>query len=281
MASIAIVTDSTADVPAEFLEKYDIHVVPLYVHIGDKFYRDMVELPPNLFYPMLRESVELPTTSQPAVGDFVQVYEKLIAQGKQVISIHISSVLSGTFQSASLAKLSVPQGQVEVIDSEAVTLSLGWQVVAAAEAVAKGWEVEDILHLIKEVGSQVKMFAAIDTLEYLYKGGRIGKVAAFLGSMLNFKPIITMENGGLVPFSRVRSQKQVLRKLVEVAEQDWLKYGKKLRIGVIHTACPEVAQELRQMIKEKLNLVDLPPLVEAGAVLGTHVGPGALGISYY
>ncbi|MBO8126624.1 MAG: DegV family protein [Firmicutes bacterium] len=280
MSTVAIVTDSTADIPAEYKEKYDIHVVPLYVHIGKRSYKDQTELPPDTFFPMLKECVEMPSTSQPAVGDFVKVYEELISQGKKVLSIHLSSVLSGTFQSASLAKLSAPAGQVEVIDSEAVTLSLGWQVIAAAEAAANGWELEDIVDLVKEVRSQVKLYFAIDTLEYLYKGGRIGKVAAFLGSMLNFKPIITMENGGLVPHSRVRSQKQIFLKLVELAQADLEKRGK-IRLGVVHTAAPDKVQELRELLKVKLGLEELPPVAEAGAVLGTHVGPGALGISYY
>ncbi|NLY55386.1 MAG: DegV family protein [Firmicutes bacterium] len=280
MSRVAIVTDSTADVPAEFLEKYEIHVVPLYVHFGNKSFKDGVELPPQTFFPMLKESMETPTTSQPAVGEFVRLYEKLISEGKKVVSIHISSVLSGTFQSASLAKLSVPAGQVEVIDSANVTLSLGWQVIAAAEAAAKGWDLDDIVTLVREVGSQVKLYFAIDTLEYLYKGGRIGKVAAFLGTMLNFKPIITIENGGLVPYARVRSHKQVISKLVQLAEEALQTRGK-IRIGVIHTAAPEKAAELRERLKDKLGLPELPLVTEAGAVLGTHVGPGALAIAFY
>lgn len=279
MATVAIVTDSTADIPAEYREKYDIHVVPLYVHIGNKSYRDLEELPPKSFYPMLKECVDAPSTSQPAVGEFVKTYERLLSEGKEIVSIHLSSVLSGTFQSASLAKLSA-KGKVEVLDSQAVTLSLGWQVIVAAEAAANGWNAEDIVDLVKEVRSQVKLYFAIDTLEYLYKGGRIGKVAAFLGSMLNFKPLITMENGGLVPHSRVRSQKQVIKKLLELAEADWERQGK-LRLGVIHTTAPEWADELRLKLKERFNLEQLPPVTEAGAVLGTHVGPGAIGISYY
>jgi DegV family protein with EDD domain len=286
---IAIVTDSTADLPRNLLDEYDIHTVPLGVHVGDKTYLDGVELTAKEFYPMLIAARDLPKTSQPPPGVFEDLYQRLVASGKEVISIHLSGKLSGTVRSAAMAaenlksKLALPQGAIRVFDSLNATMGLGWQVLAAAEASRLGKTAAEIFEMLEKARDRVQLFVALDTLEYIHKGGRIGALTAFLGTLLNFKPILQVVEGAPIPFARLRSQGQVVRKFVELVGehlQEALKSGVKLRIAIVHGHAAEEAAALRDELIRCLNC-EIPILVETGPVLGIHTGPGALGVALY
>lgn len=286
---IAIVTDSTADIPQDLRDQFEIHTVPLGVHFGETSYIDGVDLTADEFYPMLVKARELPKTSQPAPGVFEELYRGLIASGKEVISIHLSGKLSGTVRAAALARenvmarLKLPAGAIRVFDSLNATMGLGWQVLAAAEASRLGKTAAEIMEMLEKMRERVQLVVALDTLEYLQKGGRIGAMKAFLGTLLHYKPVLQVVDGAPIPFARLRSQGQVVKKFVEVVGerlQEALAGGVKLRIAIVHAHAPEQAILLRDELMRALRC-EIPILVQAGPVLGIHVGPGALGVALY
>ncbi len=280
MGNIVIVTDSTADLPLETVREFGIEVVPLTVQFPTGTFRDGVDLRGERFYSMLGESAVLPTTSQPPAGEFVKVFKQAAERGASVIAILISSKLSGTFQAAALAKNAMEGADIEVIDSANVTGGLGLQVLAAAEAARAGRTREEILGLIKGLRKRVETLFALDTLEYLHKGGRIGAVAAFVGALVNLKPMLKVQDGVLVPVARMRSHSQVINRYIEMISEKIGKGGR-ARMTIMHGQALEYAQRLKEEIQKNFICVEEPPIIETGAVLGTHTGPGAYGVAFY
>lgn len=277
MSLIRFVTDSTADLPASLIEQYNITVVPLKVHFGDETYLDGITIKPEAFYEKLQNTTQLPTTSQPSPIDFVDAYKKIAEQSPEVkiISLHLSSALSGTYQSALLAK-SMLEEQVEitVVDSLSASLGLGFAVMAAAEAAQQGKTVEECVQLAKKCISDQSIYFLVDDLTYLQKGGRIGKAAAMFGSLLNIKPILSVDdNGEVYPFDRVRGSKKAQARVFDAMQQ---KYGSDpIKLAVLHVAAEEVAEEWAEALKQQMNIKELI-ISSVGPVIGVHTGPGTI-----
>ena len=280
--AVKVVTDSTSDLPPEIAQLWDITVVPLNVHFGDETFKDGVDIRPEEFYKRLVTEAKLPTTSQPSVNDFLQVYSDLTSQGTDVISIHISEKLSGTLNSAWQARRTLQQsaepgqgsrGRIEIVDSRLTSMSLGLVAIEAARMVKEGAGLDQLTPNLDSILARTNCHVLLETLEYLSKGGRIGKASAFLGSLLSIKPIIMIADGEAHPVGRVRTREKGIRKLVEVAESlaplRW--------VSIVHSSTSDEAD----MLRERLSTVISPDQIIVagfGPVIGTYVGPGGIGL---
>jgi len=271
--AVRVVTDSTADIPQDLVKELGISVVPLTVQFGDKSFLDRVEITPDQFFQWLIESPQLPTTSQPSPGAFLDVYRGLLEAEHQVVSIHISDKLSGTLNSVRQAKEQLGDVPLEIIDSRQAAISLGLVVIAAARAVKDGASYEETQSVARQALGQVQLFALLDTLEFLRKGGRIGKVRGFIGTLLHVRPIITVTDGVVQSVISVRSRDQGIRYMLTLAEER----SPLIQAAVFHSTTPdeaeEVADQLRPMVSDGNVIIG-----RIGPVIGTHVGPGAVGV---
>ena len=276
--TIKIVTDSTVDLSQDIIDRYNITVVPLQIVINGETYIDRVNITPQEFMKKMKESDELPKSSQPSLGTFLDVYNQLTADGSEVISIHITGGMSGTVQTAVSASKQV-RGKVTVVDSMYISKALSFQVLEAAKMAKEGKSVEEILHRIKQVRDHSRLFVVVDTLENLVKGGRIGKGKAFIGSLLKIKPIAELSEGVYSPVATARSYKQVVKILVNHLIQDT--EGKTIKgIGLVHADGMEFAKLLKEKILEIFSHLDI--LIEdTTPIISTHTGPGAIGFMYY
>jgi len=277
---IKIVTDSTADIPQELLKEYDISSIPLKVIFGEESFRDNIDIQPQEFYEKLVTYDGIPHTSQPSPGEFCDLYKEITAEGTAVISIHISSHMSGTVQSARLAASMLENSDITVIDSKLVAYALGCVVVAAAKAANAGKSKVEIMELIQRMIGQVNTYFVVDTLEYLAKNGRIGKATSFLGSMLNIKPVLTIEDGLIAPFEKVRSKSKALELQIKSVKNYAAKYGE-LSCFVFHSNCYDEAENFKQKLMQELNCEEVFLMGNIGAVIGTHVGPGTIVVYFY
>lgn len=278
MKKIKIVTDSTVDLSQEILEKYEIEVVSLSIYVDNKSYLDRVDISPAEFIDKMIAADELPKTSQPSVGTFVEKYDELADEGFDIISIHMTGGMSGTVESAKSAS-QLTKATVFVVDSEFISKGLSFQVLEAAEMVKNGHNAAEILQRLNHVKKHTKLFVVVDTLENLMKGGRIGKGKAFLGSLLNIKPIATLEDGVYTPVAKVRSRSQAVKFLANAFAEDSI--GKKIRgVGITHAGSLDVALKLKEAIEKAtgFNRVDIDYTTP---IISTHTGPGAIGFSYY
>ncbi|HOV78696.1 MAG TPA: DegV family protein [Bacillota bacterium] len=276
MSRIRIVTDSTADLPKELVEKNEITVVPLKVTFqGEEAFLDGVNIDSEQFYRLLSEKKEIPVTSQPSPSEFAAVYKKLAQDGYSVISIHISSKMSGTFQSAIMGKKMVPGADIEVIDSKLVSMGLGMVVLEAAIAAKKGKTGREIVQIVNNLIAKSEVFFFVDTLEYLSRGGRIGKAGAFLGTILNIKPLLCIKDGIVYPYEKVRGRTKAIERMIQIVEE---RFGnRRVKCSLVHGDDPEGLSQLFQKIKTRLNCGE-PVVSTAGSVVGTHAGPKVLGI---
>ena len=278
MSTIALVADSTAGLPAEYAAKHDIRVVPLYVKIGEDTYRDGVDIQPAEFYERLPKSNPLPTTSQPSAGDFGKVYSELVAAGAEgIISIHLSAGVSGTVNSAQLAAREVQGVPVEVIDTMSASAEHLFVVEACAKAIAAGSDFADAVAATRRAIEASRLVFAVDTLEYLYKGGRIGGAAALLGSVLKFKPLLYLVDGRIEALERVRTTPRAMSRMVQVMA-GWMETKGPLEAAVLHAACPDRAEALAEHLPKVLDVANVRvfPLTP---VIGTHLGNGAIGVA--
>lgn len=274
MPRIAIVTDSTADLPLALRDELGITVVPLNVHFGDQVFRDQVDLSTGAFMERLTRSAVLPHTSQPSPGAFVTVYEELARDHDGIISIHISGKLSGTVQSAQLAKTQVrDRVPIEVIDSRNASLGLGLQVLRAAELAGTGLDLADLARRLRDETDLYHLVFFVDTLEYLQRGGRIGRAAALAGSVLRLKPVLRIEEGQVVPHERTRTRARALA----VLEQFVRSLARVERLAVVHSTSPDDAERLASSLGA-LTPQNPPIIATFGPVVATHAGPGAVGV---
>ncbi len=270
---VMIVTDSTSDIPPEALGNLPIKIVPLKIEIDDRVYRDMVDLSREEFLERLK-SGEMPKTSQPSVGEFQIAFDELIGQGFDVVAIHISPKLSGTFNSASTAARNVGSEHLTVIDSGSVSIGLGVLVLFAAELAASGHRSREIAERVERRKDQIWVVAALETLEYLRRGGRIGATSAFLGSALQIKPVIQVKDGEILPLERVRTFKRALERLLALTDEQ----GPFDRLAVLHLGAPDGAAKLIDQLREHQPDIDIL-LGQMGTVVGTYGGPGIMGIA--
>jgi DegV family protein with EDD domain len=273
--TIKIVTDSTADLPPALAEELGITVIPLYVLFGHENYRDRVDITEDQFYQRLLNGPIHPSTSQPTPQDFTDIYHKLSQQADGIISIHISSKLSGTCNSALQAKEMVSAHcPVEVVDSEMVSMGLGLLAIEAAAIANSGKSLQQVVEVVKQSIRNTRLWALFDTLKYLALGGRIGKAKALVGTILNIKPILAVKEGEMVPVSQARTRAKGIGMLYEyvntVADiQD---------LAVMYTTTPDEAHVLADRLGAKFNRSRIK-LVRIGSAIGVHAGPGALGIA--
>jgi DegV family protein with EDD domain len=274
----ALVLDSTADFPDAQIRYPNMRVVPLYVRFGEESFRDYVELDPHGFYERLRSAPELPTTSQPTPQDFVSVYHAL-AGYERIYSLHISSKLSGTFQSATLA--AGDEGdRVRLVDTQSASVGIAMLAVAIQELLERGTTDEEIEALVEAHRERAGILFTVDTLEFLAKGGRIGRGKALMGSLLNVKPILAIEDGEVVPVTRARGRAKALeefRKRFEAATTD----GPGLGIGIAHAEAEEAVEQLREIVLAARPQAEVKLVTTLGAVVGTHAGPGTLGFFWF
>lgn len=278
MNRVKIVTDSTADLPKELILKHNITVTPLKVFFNDgRPLRDGVDIGAEEFYHRLAEKGEMSRTSQPTPAEFARTYKKLSSDGSSIISIHISSAMSGTCQSAGIAKEMTTGADVTVIDSKVTSMGLGLIVLEAARAAGEGKTKGDVLEYINNMINSVQVYFIVDTLEYLKRGGRIGKAQAFWGAILSIKPLLYLRDGLVQPLEKVRGRAKAIDRLAHIVTE---KAGKqKIRCSFVHGMDPAGMEQLVQMMAPRLNY-DQPILSVAGAVIGTHTGPGVLGLAF-
>jgi len=273
---IKIVTDSSAYLPADLVQQHDIHVIPLRVLFGEQVYRDEIDLSHREFYRMLTEAETLPTTSQPSAGEFFDLYSELSKDGHEIISIHISSKLSGTISSAQSAKEMLPEAKITIIDSASTVMGLGLMVLTAVRAAAEGKTTSEIVAIVERMILEMNVVFVVDTLEYLQKGGRIGGAAALVGTLLKVKPILCLKDGRVEPLDKVRSKRKALARLLEVVEER-VGPGTPIRVAVLHAQVPEEARELEQEVLAHFNCTECY-FTEIGPAIGTHTGPGVVGL---
>ncbi|MBT9153414.1 MAG: DegV domain-containing protein [Firmicutes bacterium] len=274
---IAIVTDSTADIPTEVQKQLDIHVVPLFVIFGETSYRDGEDITSKTFFEMLPKSQVHPRTSQPSPGDFSAVYERLLATHDEVLSLHISSALSGTYQSAVLARDTLATSRITVLDSRSASLGLGLAVVAAAEARNAGLGLPEIMAATKRVCEQQTLLISVDTLEYLRRNGRIGKASVLLGTLLKVHPILRLVDGAITPHAKIRGKmSKVLQSMIEAAGE-FVPHGREVQVAIVHGNCLERALELKALLQKSYRVSSVLTNV-IGPVIGVHVGPGTIGL---
>ncbi|KKB39948.1 DegV family protein [Bacillus thermotolerans] len=278
MPNIKIVTDSTLDMKPEELKKYDITVVPLTITVEEDNYEDTITISPEEFLTRMQQSKELPKTSQPPVGRFLEVYNELGKDGSQIISIHMTGKMSGTVRSAEQAA-ELSETDVTVIDSGYISRALAYQVIEAAKMAKAEKGVDAIVARLRDIRLGTKLYIVVDTLENLIKGGRIGKARGFIGSLLHIKPIAHLDAGELTPVTKVRSHNQAVKFLsTQIAEE--VKGKQIMKISLAHAGGYELASRVKEKLIELTGFEDVE-VVTTTPVISTHAGLGALGVMYW
>lgn len=275
-----VITDSTSDIPKKLVQELNISVIPLKVHFGHETYTDGESLTAEEFYHKLAVSEIFPTTSQPSPVDFEQAYRQAVAEGyTDILSIHLSSALSGTYQSALIAKDIVQNEKIriEVLDSRAATFGIGNMVVRAARAAIEGKSLDECLNIAKRTREKQVLLGYLDTLDYLQKGGRIGKAAALVGSLLIIKPIISLDDEGeVVPVAKVRGKKKAIRRIFELLDEQIPK-GSKISLAIFYGTLSEESKEWLAKLNELYEVVESTSSL-IGPVIGSHTGPQTIGM---
>jgi len=275
---IKIVTDSTVDLPQEVLDQYEIEIVPLSITIDGVSYLDRVELTPSEFMSKLKAAKEIPKSSQPAVGSFVEVYDRLGQDGSHIISIHMTEGMSGTYASAKSAS-DLTSSTVTVINSSFISVALGFQVLEAAKMAQNNHSVDEIIQRLESIKNNTSLYIMVDTLEYLVKGGRVGKATAFIGSLLNIKPISSLTDGVLSPVTKVRTHAQMITFLTQRFKAEI--EGKVVKgIGIAQVEAEGLANQLKEKLVGLCDVKDIL-IIETTPVISTHTGPGAIALMYY
>ncbi len=276
---IKIVTDSTADVPEELLERYDIRTVPINIQFGTETYQEGIEIDRPTFFRKLDEYPTIPTSSQPSPGQLVEVYRPLAEDGHSIISIHITSKHSGTYQSAMLAKSMLAEADIEVFDSLSISIGTGYQVLAAARAAEEGKSMGEIIQLLEGIRSRMNLYITPATLKYLQKSGRVGKLSGALASLLSVKPVIKVEDGVLEAFQNVRTRSKAIDRIVELTAEA-VGTTEPVKIGIPHAEVPDEAEGLRQRLESTFNCDEMI-VVNLACSLTVHGGPGIIGLVSY
>ena len=275
---VKIITDSTADLPKDLVEKYDIGVAPLLVNFPDGSFRDGVDLTPGEFYQRLAESKQMPTTSQVNPPAFIDLYSKELEKGNSVVSIHLSSKGSGTYQSAVTAKDMLGSDNIAVIDSLGYSMGMGLIALEGAKMAQQGAGLEEIRDRMTHMRDRMQYVFGVDTLEYLKKGGRLSPVKATIATVMNIKPVLHILDGEIEMLDKVRGRKKVLSRLLKAVEDSGADIGDQV-LSVVHAVCPEEARNMKEMLMDRFNPKDVI-ISEIGCVIGTHVGPGTIAVFY-
>ena len=274
--AIKVVTDSTSDLPADVAESLGIEVVPLNVHFGSDVYKDRVNLMSDTFYDKLINGDVLPTTSQPSVGEFIDVYERLGSDADGIVSVHISEKLSGTMNSARLASQQANADcPIEVVDTFQVSMGVGICAMEAAEVANSGGDMNQVILAARNAVTRSQCFFMLETLEFLQKGGRIGKAQALIGNLLKIRPMLMLQEGEVHPLGRERTRRKGIAKLVDTVEELAPISG----LAVMYSTGPDEAQTLAQNVSKFMIEGREPMMLQIGPVIGTYAGPDTLGIT--
>lgn len=273
-----IITDSTADLPKEFALKHDIGIVPLTIHLGDRSWMDYYDIEPDEFYELLKNTSAFPTTSQPTPQDFINAYTPFVEKGEPVLSLHLSSRLSGTYQSALLAKSQFPNASIEVVDSLQASFALSMIILICKQKMNKCASLEEVAGLARLLGTQVETYFSVDSLDHLCKGGRIGKAQAFLGTLMKIKPLLKLVNGEVQPVEKIRTKERLLNRFEELVEQAEQRHSR-IVLAVAESDNSAIMTNLLERLM-RIKGVSLVFRGKIGGVITSHTGPGALGIAF-
>lgn len=285
MTKIAIVTDTTASIPEPYRQQYQIHTVPYYIHRGKETLRDLVTITCEAFYQWLPGASELPKTASPGPGDYFELYDSLIRdEGKEaIISLHMTSRGSGAYQAAICAREMItekyPAFKIKVVDTLNVAMCTGWITLEAARDALEGLSYASILERIQGLIPKVRLIQTADTLHYLYMGGRIGRAKHLVGSLLNIKPLISMEAGQIVALGTARSRSKAYQRMAELVEEAVGKAGQ-IKIAYTHAAADEEILKVKEAVEARVRVVE-SMISELSPALGVHSGPGTVGFCYY
>jgi DegV family protein with EDD domain len=278
MKKVVVVTDSSATVPTELVRELNIRVVPIGLALNGHTFRDGIDVTAGEVYRWLREEKRLPTTSAPSVGDFLRVYASATGQASGIVSIHLAPTLSATYQAALTASKLVDGVPIHVLDCHSAAMGQGFVVLAAARAAAGGADLETVMARAREVASKMNLMASIDTLKYLYRGGRIGGAATLVGTMLQIKPVLYVANGHVDVFAKPRTKRKAVRVMLE--QMAVRANSRPLHAAILHAGVPQEAEALRQQVAEEFDCAELY-VTELTPVMGAHTGPGVLGVAFY
>ncbi|HQE93615.1 MAG TPA: DegV family protein [Anaerolineae bacterium] len=281
MERFVVVTDSTANLPPELVAEYDVSVIPLTVHWGEETYLEGVTLDGPTFYQWLQERETLPTTSQPSPGAFIEFFQQVAEKyaTPNILGIFISTEMSGTLASATQAKAELPDLHIELVDSRSVSMGLGMQVLIAARAAHAGQSLEAAVEHALHMRDEVQVIFAVDTLEYLRRGGRIGGAACFLGTTLNLKPVLHIQDGQVMPLEKVRMRRKSLQRVVEIIAERL--QGRRAReMAIVYAQAEDDVALVKGWLMERFN-PDALYTALLTPVVGTHAGPGALAVVFY
>jgi len=278
MSRIAIVTDSTAYLPPELVAQYDIYVMPQQLIWGDETFRDGVTINPPTFYERLSRSTDIPTTAQASAGEFAALFAEAAHNADGIVGVFISTGLSGTVASALAAREFLPGLPIEVVDSRSTTMGLGFITLAAARAAAEGKGLAEVATAARELVPRVNVLFVVETLEYLHRGGRIGGASRLLGSALRIKPLLHLTEGRIDALGRVRTKRKAVQHMLEMMAE---RVGDApVHAAVIHANTPDEAVRLQRQVRERFPCAELY-LAELSPVIGTHAGPGTVGVAFY
>jgi DegV family protein with EDD domain len=276
---IAVVTDSTCDLPEEVVRRHGIHVIPQALIMGEDTWQDGVDIDPASFYELLRRSPDFPSTSQPSVQSFQDLFVRLSKEAEGIAAILVSDELSGTINSAHLAAANLPDIPIEVVDSRAVSVQLGLIALEAARAAEAGKDLETVTDAARRLVGRTHLYFTVDTLEYLHRGGRIGGAQRLVGSALSLKPLLEISDGVVAPVARIRTRRKALASLRELVHQK-AAGASRLHMAVVHVAAREEAARLQEQLEADFHPVELL-VTECGPVIGAHGGPGTVGVAFW
>lgn len=285
MSKVAIVTDSCASIPEQFLSSLNIHWVPYYIHRGREVLRDLVTARADSFYHWLASAETLPKTAAPGPGEYLELYQRLVAESsvREIISLHMTAKGSAAYQAAEVgaAMLSqqYPDVQVAVVDTQNVAMCTGWMAIEAARKAQEGYALQDVVARVRELIPITKMVQTADSLKYLYLGGRIGRATHLVGSLLSIKPLIGMEDGVIVALGKTRGRIKAYHAMVDMIEKT-VGYMGKIKIAYTHVAAVEEVAKLKKMVEDRLDCVE-SVVAELSPALGVHSGPGTTGLCYF
>lgn len=279
MSKVAIVTDSTAYLPENLVSEFNITVLPLVVIWGDETLRDNIDITPEQFYERLQKEEAMPTTSQATIQSFTDAFQELHGKGYDIFAVTISSGLSGTMDSAIQAKNMVPDANIELFDSQTSSLPMAFIALSAARAARRGASLEEVKQVAEAVRDHNQVYFAVETLEFLHRGGRIGGASRFLGTALGLKPILYLNDGKVEALEKVRTSKKAHARLISILEEQLEGKSPINMIGVVKAAADEAADNLVAQIKERFTPDELM-VADLSPVIGTHIGPGATGVAY-
>lgn len=281
MGKVRVATDSCSGIPADLAQEHGIEVIPLTVRFGEEAFRDGVDMTAEEFYRRLPSAADLPKTSQPSVAEFLEVFDRLAGEGDTagILVVTLSHKLSGTYASAVQAAREFNRVPVEVVDSLSTSVPQTFAALAASRAADRGASLEEAAAAAREVAGRCRLYATLDTLEYLRRGGRIGRAAAWAGAVLQIKPVITLDGGEVAPVARLRTRAKAVEFILDRLGAE-IKRDRPLHAGIIHATSPQEAADLAEEVRkrfqpEELIISGLTP------VLGTYAGPGVLGVAYY